>query len=456
MPLPPVGTRRYFAIIHLFGNPIDSTWSLLCELELWNNYAVIAESLYSERSLEEQKKKAKYITPILVAMDDLKLMSRTTFKPGNYPQICPCHSSELDSLFFRTAGKLSNYRTHDTRRTCFAIAVYVVGVVANFVKTMGGSPSRSGGKIAPAMLLSWLLLTTLISNLIGQFNSPENVIRIIEDFRNELRQIMGMRVHESQYTLRGKVEGPEPVFELRVTTTELDRKQCSHMEVENQRILWENLVVGKINWAKDPNWIEYLDAPAHGIPIYQPNKQLGNNIRLFTIATIPVLLSFISAFTVLWSPPTYLTCRHFIVVAAFLAWLISPFLTRAFFLSRRLRRNDELGWHFVFLKDFSIAGPIIALLIASTSGLFSSCWCLSGVFILRSKAEIQLNPAGDFNKANGKIYPGIVAANFLLQLVVLGWIVMGVGRKQILSTRVSESETREALIAEISVRKMGR
>lgn len=450
MPLPPIGKRRYFTIIHLFGDPIDSTWSLLCELEIWNHYAAIAESLskYDENHcLDEREKKAKYITTVLVAMDQLKFISRNTFEPRNLHELCSDKYREITSLFFRTAGKLSDCKTHDIRRTCFAVAVYIVGVIANFVQTMGGSPSPSGGKIAPAMLLSWLLLITLLGNLIGQYNSPYSCIRIIEIFRKELRDVTETKKGGDQHKLQGKIES---VSKPRVTTTELinsNKKSCSYTEAESQQALWRRLATGRQDSLKD--WTEYLDAPSQGMPTYRPNKQLRSNMHLFTISTIPVLLSFASAFTVLWSPPTYLTCRHFIILTAFVAWLLSPVLTKALL---RLRKGDENGWYLVLFKDFCIAGPIIALLIASSCGLFSSCWCFSGAFVLRSKAEVQLNPMDAFNESNGKIYPGIVAANLGLQLAVLVWIVFGLGWKKFWVMRMSEVEKREALIAEISPR----
>lgn len=275
------------------------------------------------------------------------------------------------------------------------------------------------------MLLSWLLLTSPLGNLLRQFNSPRNCIPIVKEFRDELGKIIE----------RGGCQLDLQVDDEASTTTQVP---C---------LLWTWLATEGDDSTETLD--EYLNKPYHSMPVYKSNKQLqgGTKLCLF-VSTLHVVFSFVSAFSALWTPPTYFVCRHIMVIVIFLLWLLSPILTKVLNCNRK---SDETRWFLVLFKDFCIAGPILTFLIASSCGLFSSCWCLSGIMFPGNKAEVQLNPEPDFKSAHEKLYPGVVTANIGLLILLLLCIVWGLGWKKIWVMRMTESEKKVALNADVSV-----
>jgi hypothetical protein len=73
-------------------------------------------------------------------------------------------------------------------------------------------------------------------------------------------------------------------------------------------------------------------------------------LRGATRAILPVLISFIIAFAVLDSAPTYLTCRHFMLSVMFAVWLVSPFLTLCIMEKTFLERQRRAGGCSLWLK----------------------------------------------------------------------------------------------------------
>jgi hypothetical protein len=375
------------------GDPIDSMLSLLSILQGWNQcFAIPSEP---QRPNPEQAKREKSIMTVLLSFGDcLSLTNNTDISQNIYDRWLASSKlspSQLDALTHKTAAKLAECRTSEMLRALSALLLYFFQVLEAFVPAIGNSAEPSGRMIGPAVLLSCLLPMVLLSNAVGGFDSWR--IR---------RQIL------SKFLKR----------------------------------------VGEHTWYDQLPVLERSTlAYSSGIPLYQPDKfrptRPRTPILLFLLSTSPVLVAFGAAFAVLYTPPTYLTCRHFIILFILLLWLLSALVTWTVITISS--PTPELRWYTILAKDALIFCIILALLISTSCGLFTSCWCLSGRWRYGvAQARVYLNPAVQFARNSGVSYPITVGICFGVQfglwfgMMSFSWKGFGVWRW-------SEEEKEDAL-----------
>jgi hypothetical protein len=95
--------------------------------------------------------------------------------------------NHLDEKLFeewrKCARILADARTNEFLRTCLAIVVYFLGLIAAFVPEVGGgNTTPPGGRIAAALYLSWLVPLSLFSNRVGAFTSRRACLHIMRGF----------------------------------------------------------------------------------------------------------------------------------------------------------------------------------------------------------------------------------------------------------------------------------
>jgi hypothetical protein len=394
----PIGWQTYSAVLLLMGDPIDSMLSLLSILQGWNRCFAIPSGPQrhkKQRPNPEQAKREKSIAIILLSFGDCLSLPNNTDIPQNiYDQwlaslkLLP---SQLDALTHKTAAKLVECRTSEMLRAWSALLLYFFQVLAAFVPAIGDSAEPSGGMIGPAMLLSWLLPMVLLSNAVGGFDSWRIRRRILSKFLKR---------------------------------------------------------VGKHTWYGQLPVLKRSSLPySGGIPLYQPNKFHSTRARtlilLFLLSTLPVLVAFATAFAVLYTPPTYLTCRHFVILFILLLWLLSALVTWTVIKFSSL--TAKLRWYTILAKDALIFCVILALLIGTSCGLFTSCWCLSGRWRYgAAQARVYLDPVAQFARNSGVSYPITVGICFGVQFGI--WFgMMSFGWKGFGVWRWSEEEKEDAL-----------
>jgi hypothetical protein len=190
---------------------------------------------------------------------------------------------------------MADDRTNEFVRTGLAIFLYLFQVVSEFVDAISGdSTATPGGRIGSAIFLSWLIPTTLLSNILGNFTSRrtclETMIRLVDEIN---------RLHDPMPDENGLV--PE-------TTT----------------------------------WKEYFDGlPSMGaVYSFRPFKvrnmflAVGKDkvVRMLmpVVAALSVIFGFIPAFYIHWKAnPNGFSCRHFWVLGVFAAWICSAIFTSA-------------------------------------------------------------------------------------------------------------------------------
>ncbi|KAL8783065.1 MAG: hypothetical protein Q9195_009496 [Heterodermia aff. obscurata] len=252
------GIQRFLLIPHLLGDPIDSIWSLLTKVHRWSQFST-AQSLTKEGIV------TKSLAVILAAAHEVSY----PLDPGILE-----HSARRNRvLIMGTARTLVENRSSEFRRTLFALAIYIFQVLAAFVPAVGAAASPSGGRVATAMLLSWLVPVVLLSNAVGDFGSLWNCRQTLALFVENLKQ-----PQESKVTANSHVKQFE----------------------ESDFTAWTG-----------------------SIYTIQPKKRFfdASGCKLCIISVLPIAVASATAFAILDTGPTYFSCRHILVISVFIAWV---------------------------------------------------------------------------------------------------------------------------------------
>lgn len=389
--------------MHILGDPIHATWSLLAKVELWNRSLVIAEKVHTSlktRQPDNQQDKtyhklegtptrndqinksgvavcaveeailnndpqdiqSKQITAtqiqqiavIIASLSELFRPYNTTENPEAILQtftltvLQPITSSLSITLCSKTATDLITSRTSEILRTYIVTALYLFQVVSAFVPALGDSSSPSGAKIGMAILFSFLLPMVLLSNSIGGFSARRKCLQIMLRF------------------IEGACPDRVELFRARLNL-ETRGLYLSSMGWEGGGFDYTQARTRDYYGPSNPS-----DSSREPIqPIHKTPKKNLRHFLLVLTAFIPVLVSCTAAAGVLWTPPTNLTCRHFLVISVFL-WLLSSLLT---FLFARFSVLASQLYTINFLKDGVFTTVALSLIIGASCGLFNNCWC---------------------------------------------------------------------------------
>ncbi|KAL9124575.1 MAG: hypothetical protein Q9217_006104 [Psora testacea] len=391
MQFAPIGMERFLLILHLLGDPIDSTWSLLEKADSWSRCFTHAQKLM------EEKIEIKSLAVIIAATEEF---------PHALDHALKFNAPDKKGLIMETARTLSENRRNEILRTLFAVAIYVFQVLAAFVPAVGAASRPSGGRIGTAMLLSWLLSVVPLSNAIGDFGSRRNCQRIVADFMERLGQ-----------------SSDQDFCTQRTSTLTLS-------------------LIGVQKEVQTPH--EASMAWSGAIYCYRPNKRFlhASGWKLALISVLPVAIGFGTAFAVLSTGPTYFNCRHILVIAVFSVWLISAISTSS--LSWASFATGKYLWYIILIKDTVFAIATLALIVASSCGLWNTCYCWSGALVYgKGGARVELNPTKVFDRNNSVIYPAMVATCISFQICVFG-AMLWVGGPGFRALWWSENEKRVA------------
>lgn len=442
--LPPIGGKRFVMISHLFGDPIHSFWSLSSKLEDWNHCYAMAQMFHAPGPGSNDSPKMvmnilcsgwEFVRPLHTTSVDKGIRNtaviiaaiRELLQPSGYDMnpnslyLCSCIQYIAEDMSREVAGSIIDQRANGTLQTWFAIFTYIFGIVCAFVSVLGGSSSSpSGGKISPAMLLSWLLPIILLNNAIGQFRA-EDCIRIVRQFEEHIKRIEHL-------------------------------ESCTRNE--------DSAGQSRTTDAKDMDWGVFLDSQAWSGGVYfcqlkKPMLETGprrlKSLLLIAVAAVPVCSSFGIAFGVLYSFPTFFSCRNIMIVGMMFVWLMSPFMTRIIMTNRVFGRDMKGRWRVLIWKDSSIGFSILFLLVASSCGLGNSCTCWAG--FLNKVKGVVLNPDQQFTKNNAYIYPILILVCLFVQYIVFK-TALYLGRNGLCIMKWSREDQRASLPARAAVHEL--
>lgn len=408
-------------IIHLLGDPIDSIWSLLTKLEVYSRAYSLAERharQYKGNAFHKDDEKSHIIrdqATILATIEELHGASGHLEEQfQTFLSSAQAGYGTFDLACSDAASELADSRANEIPRALLAILGYVFTVIGAFVEAVGGqSSSQPGGRIGFAMLFAWLIVAVLLSAIVGGFTSRRTCRRILDRFA---RNIASSAQSGSTPYVYAETGVSSMVGRTTVTTDGFQDAQP---------------------WAG-------------AIYTYRPNKSLFTGgardrhpLFLLLLSTLPVVLSTVAAFVIIWYTPTVgMNCRHIALLAILTAWMLSVFLTWS---TRKVGLlTGKYHFYFTIAKDAIIAIPLILLVVLINCGLFNSCWCWSAVYSRgRNRALILLDP-NDERQVNAKsIYPGMVGANLGLQFALFLWMLFADRKGGSLLLRRNESVRQE-------------
>ncbi|ERF69117.1 hypothetical protein EPUS_01073 [Endocarpon pusillum Z07020] len=264
--LSPLDKRRFFAIIHLMGDPIDSIWSLVHKIDAWDRCYRLAAEQYAD----DPDRVQRVIATVFAGFEEIKGPDITL----NYLlQTLIMTANPFQEAIYRqwrlAAVELADSRSDEILRTTLAVILYFYHVVASFVEEVGGDQSSPpGGRIGTAMFISWLVPVVLLSNSIGGFTSRRSASSILIRF--------------AQST------GLELDFASR-QSTRLRQSTPLEMIISNPLAAF-----------------------------------------IFCISIAPIVIGMTGSFVIMWHTlPVGFACRHLWIIAVFTLYFVSAFITWA-------------------------------------------------------------------------------------------------------------------------------
>lgn len=459
-----VDRRKLFAIIHALGDPIDSIWSLLDKLYAWYRCSQKAKTVAQARveiqnrnrhaaELNDQNDEAEGAEeeqgPDGLAIqeaaedqpdtdtEDLEHATRiiaTVFSgleelAGDIIESDAWYTTAAHTLggigsdnehpdafaaWRVAASTIADDRTNEFVRTGLAIVLYLFQVVSEFVTQISGDDQATpGGRIGSALLLSWLIPVTLLSNILGTFTSRRTCLET-------LMILVEATIREGD-DLPADDDNDDPNDRLVVD-----------VDAENE------------------SWSDYFNglAARGAIYTYRPFK-VQNLLRssgrekviriLMPItATSSIVTAFITAFIMHWKAiPEGFSCRHFWILGVFVAWSYSPIFT----LSLHGRVSPSTHFWLVYAKDVIIGFTSVIIVFLSVTGLFNSCLCWTmSQRIKKIGLSFLLNRA-QYYVWKEKLFPAVVGVSVFLQLLFVG-VVVGLSWGGLIVSRWGEKHKR--------------
>lgn len=372
-------------LLHLLGDPIDSTWSLLTKLEVLARSYSLAERHAPSNSDDHETIRDR--ATVVAAIEEIDGFDPNIgLRLDEFLRHPPVDQALFDLACTEAADELADCRVDETPRSLLAILGYAFAIVTAFVDAATGqSTTQPGGRIAFAMLYAWLIPAVLLSAVVGGFPSRRSCLRILLRFRDTLAM--------------GDPPGPNVLTDARPSRRPGDQTSST-------------------TFYESQPW-------AGGIYSYRPNKWLfrgGQRDRhplfLLALSILPMLFSFTASFLISWYTPTIgFTCRNITQIGILVGWLLSGILTWTTIGTGIV--TGKYLWYVISVKDSIFASITLLAVVFSISGIFNSCWCWSAVYTRgAARAVVYLNPDEKRQENAKTIYPALVVSNLGVMVII--------------------------------------
>ena len=358
----------------------------------WCTYSYVGFGLdrlpFKKLGLDEQRDEriTRIIAAVLSGFEEIsptKIESNSDSVKKILQTFCPLRT--LDQWTMAGARLVEN-RGMEFLKTCLAITIYIFGVVQALVPEIGGgSTTPPGGRIASAMMLSWLIPLVLLSNTFGAFPSRRTCIDIITEFMVETQ---------------------------------------AHHANQNAGIPQEVTEWARI--CKEPRWLEaiYTYRRTH---VETGVKITRAKFTVFIAALFPLLVSALGASLILWfAVPSGFSCRHVWVGGLFLAWLLATYHGVPRLLRPLVPVGDKNYWILVLTKDILVGLATIGFPTASNLGAWNNCKCWSTRWAWWDGMAPYVPVGTDamFEKNRQDIYNWVVLGTMIFQVVFYMLLMM--------------------------------
>jgi hypothetical protein len=480
------GTNTIRVILHLLGDPIDSIWSMLVRQEVnrrlmmrasintgvtnvkaavatiwaaydeigWINPAEVFEKTLSSRMTTGSNEN------LGTRSEDSNIQhqsdaSISVLDGGQHDDSSARHKeAKLDDFeeyyILLAAQRITSNRSESNLTTLVAIAGLISALIGAFIRTWSNRlNNQTSHTIAVVSLFFIFIPVVWISSNIGAFNSPTDVIDIIQELRRNLKK------HNAS------LENLFPAFSLhedlgwkRNESQEQANKPQKLTEFWNKHIhslLKKSYETLKSNPHSDSNppaagmpdsedirnlrkWPQiagYMGMnscwrPDKSLPVTQESKNDGRS-RL-TLLAYPIIFvwgcSYVPALLLsFFTPLVGFACRSLAWTIIVVLWTLAPVL--GFFLRLGIKSAKRL-WLFTTLVDlFNFFGILFIVSLAQV-GVFNSCYCRSGALTKKNSNEnyVNLYPLTDEEFNGGFLGWGAIPTT---ALVVMGLIFYNLG-----------------------------
>jgi hypothetical protein len=377
------------ALAHILGDPVDYVFSLLCQVETWTQSLELARSLRptleGERS-EEYLAQTQNVAIILAAFE--RIFDHLDYREhaGRYFNSIAETLRNPDAKMtekkwtaaFKYEAKIARnfviVRTRHLAPAIVAVAFYAWQIVGAFVPAIGGSPNPSGGRVATALTLSWIVFMVLFGNTVGEVASRTAYADTIGKYLDRRPLNLVRRGTPTDRSARAEIE---QAMQASLGTTYYTG-YCYSLARQNASESAENGRVSQEIW-----------------------HRRHSPLLLRAIAQMPILDGVSCALASTSLPPTYFSVRQaFFFGVGIMYHIISPALTSY------LRRRWSL--RAVRCKNAVIALLMVIIFIANGCGrFFNNC---RGWYTIYPRGQgVVIYSKRDYQRNDDVLFPIIVA-----------------------------------------------
>lgn len=452
--LSPLDKRRFYAVFHALGDPIDVLWSLLHKLRVRTRLHALAEAHFGANPDPSTNQDALLAAIVLSAFEDLLSPSISSYE--TFKHLLDVFWIPQARLLWRDAAlDLADSRSDERLRSMLAVALYVLQILSAFIVDIGGGPSNPpGGVIAVAATLTFLIPAVLFSSWIGAPTSRRGTLRAVQAlvdgveavrFRDKLARPGGDWFIQLSGMLK-KAGIPLPVAPG--VPVEAPAKFPDDFNFERDTIYAEYHLNGGKDTYRPWKLRVLTDDPllSQGRPpkawLLRRKDAIFRNDAWWEafLALLPVLGGVAAGFGILFlAGEGGYSCRHVLLLSILGAWTASAVLT-SFSYKYMLRKWH---WRFCLAKGLVVGIGVLVFVGLTAAGFFSTCACWGRQLIRGDGAEVELTVnERNWKNVEGK-FPGIVASLIFFQVGYAVWVLCA-NRKGVRVLRWSEKRKQAA------------
>lgn len=395
------------ALAHILGDPVNYICTLVAQVETWEqclelaaDTRIPAERILSVTELSQNQNMAIILSTFERILDHFKdrglaeryfkSITETLRNPkrrlvnGKLVDGKMVAKDWADAFKYeaKIARNLVIVRTRHLAPAIFAIGFFIWLIIGALVPVIGG-PNSSGGRVAIALTLSWIIFIVLFGNTIGEVSSHTVYADTIKKYL------------ESRPLNLGQSEEP------------IDNSDAADINEAIEACFGTSYYIG------------YCYSLAQQSHQHKRHKRHSPSI-LRAIGHAPVATAIICALAVTSLPPTFFSVRHaFFFSVGLMYHIISPALT--FWLRRGCgsQAMRAIRW-----KNALIAIFMIVIFISNGFGIFFNN-CRGWNTIYPRGRGVVIYSKRDYDRNNNKIFPAVMAICMGIQILLcifVSWI----------------------------------
>lgn len=416
-------------LAHILGDPVDYAFTLLSQVETWRECQELARRL--RNSFEEDESpfhetEIQNVAIILAAFERVLDHISDREVAGKYfssiadslenPGTDMTHEKWTTAIKYekKIARNFVVVRTRYLAPAVVAIAFYAWQIVGAFVPVIGASPNPSGGRVAAALTLSWIIFMVLFGSTVGGFASHTVYADTIKKYLERRPINLEKRGATTVLQARDKIDQPSDeiskVGDKIVQGAPSTASPRDEIDLAIRACLSTTYYIGYRYHRNAANRVGRGKVLQNRLQRdVQYSRHSSQTLR--AIANAPVFVALVSALAVTSLPPTYFSVRHlFFFTIGIMYHIISPAST--FILLRMGCGLRGLRW-----KNAGIAVVMIIVFFVNGCGYFFNN-CRGWHTIFPWDQGVVIYSKKDFDRNDFVIFPIIVSLCIATQIAL--------------------------------------